>query len=94
MAINKDTLLKLLEEQEPDISKAVALAGANPSGTMLCFRTRDGGTYVFRKSTGKAERIVHAKHIGLGQVKKITCEKDMFILWDGPNKIVSVGVAE
>jgi hypothetical protein len=84
----------LLRKKEPELANTITVSGANPSSTMLCFRTKEGGTYVFRTKTGKSERIVHAKRIHQGQIKKVTYEDDFFILWDGKNKVLSVGAGE
>jgi hypothetical protein len=93
-AINKDALRQRLHEKEPQLYEAITVYGVNPSCTMLCLRTNEGGTYIFSNKTGKAERIVHAKRIGKGQVKKITYSKGAFVLWAGANRILTVGAAE
>ena len=93
-------IMAQFEAKQPEISKTVEVCGANPAGTLLCFRARQGGTYIYRARTGKVERIDHAKLLLPGQVTRITYKPaaegrpSTFLLWAREYCVLEIGVGE
>ena len=87
-------ILAQLERNHPEVFASILVYGTSPSGKMLCFRSRQGGTFVFKSESDEVERVVHAKMILRGQVKRITYSEGMFQLWGKQAPILSIGASE
>jgi hypothetical protein len=93
-------IMAQLEQKHPGLFKTVEVWGTNPAGTMLCFRSKQGGTYIYRTRTGQVESILHAMALGPGQITRITFTPDVggrwgtFMLWAKENCVLSIGADE
>jgi hypothetical protein len=96
VAEQQSELLALLKEEHPEHFQSIAVHGENPSGSLLLFLAKRGGTYLFRKDSGDVEAIRHAKLILPSGITRITYS-DMersFILWAGDRYELSIVVGK
>jgi len=72
----------------------------NAELTKICFIIKGGGLYVFSKSTGKIEKVIHAKKINYSSINRIThemiqrengVETSNFKLWGNKSVVLRLG---
>ena len=89
--VSPSVLYALLEHADAKPPEPMAKYCCNPSRTMILFLLKRGGTYLFRKTTGEIEPILHAKLILPAQITRFTYSEEdgAFILWAGDRKELS-----
>ena len=87
-------ILSRLKQTHPEQFNAMVVYGEDPSGNMLLFLVEQGGTYLFRKDTGKLETIHHAKLVLPSGITRITYSETSgsFTLWAGDRNELEIMV--
>ena len=91
-------ILHQFKQSHPAQFDRMKIHAINSKGTLLCFRSRDGGTLIYNKRSDRIEPVQHAKFIAPGQVTRIQYQQysdsGVFILWSGDVQILSISAAE
>jgi hypothetical protein len=87
-------LLALFRQKHPEHFDSMVIYCENPSGNMLLFLVKRGGTYIFQPDSGEVETIHHAKRIQPSQITKIEYQDGAFNLWASDHIELSIGVSK